>query len=51
MQISPRVGHIRKTTYAFIFLTAVKESSRRLASFSWLLLRRPAEGAIEGGGS
>jgi|SRR5262245_5712453 len=23
-----RVGHIRKTTYAFIFLTAAKESSR-----------------------
>ena len=43
-----RFGHIRKTTYAFIFLTAAKESNRRLASFSWLLLRRPARAVIEG---
>jgi hypothetical protein len=47
-----RVGHIRKTTYGFVFLTAAKESRRRLASFSWLLLRRISRGpVIEGGES
>jgi hypothetical protein len=31
MQISPRVGHIRKTTYGVILSAAAKESTPRLA--------------------